>query len=402
MYMETGEGVDRLTTSGRILRYIFRRQPVSRSEIARHLGLSPAMVTTVISSLIENNIINELEKSPDKESKASGRKRLMLGIRADAKYSIGVEIGIEHFRFCITDLSGNVLIQFSYVPTREQIINVNISIEQGVLKLIEDTGVPRDRVAGIGVALPGHLDPLDGHMVTLSSNWVNFNAHALEETLHMGVAAENNVRSMAYQKYLFDYKTCPENFVFIHVGAGIFCANFTAGQLTQGSYISGEIGHTISNPDGPRCECGKSGCLQTYASESWILQKIRTLYRTAPHSLLHGLVSSEDDITLETALAAYSLGDEIVTHIFHDAVRYLGIAIANISIIMNPQKLYLHSRMFQHTLLRDELQRYIESQLTFLDKHCTEEINILDFDSSRAAAGAAALAIDRLFIYRQP
>ena len=48
MYMETGEGVDRLTTSGRILRYIFRRQPVSRSEIARHLGLSPAMVTTVI------------------------------------------------------------------------------------------------------------------------------------------------------------------------------------------------------------------------------------------------------------------------------------------------------------------------------------------------------------------
>lgn len=55
-----------------------------------------------------------------------------------------------------------------------------------------------------------------------------------------------------------------------------------------------------------------------------------------------------------------------------------------------------------HTLLRDELQRYIESQLTFLDKHCTEEINILDFDSSRAAAGAAALAIDRLFIYLQP
>ena len=95
MYMETGEGVDRLTTSGRILRYIFRRQPVSRSEIARHLGLSPAMVTTVISSLIENNIITELEKSLDKESKASGRKRLMLGIRADAKYSIGVEIGIR-------------------------------------------------------------------------------------------------------------------------------------------------------------------------------------------------------------------------------------------------------------------------------------------------------------------
>ena len=402
MYIETGEGFDRFTTSSRILRYIFRNQPVSRSEIAKQLGLSPAIVTTVISSLIEDNIINDLEKTAENDCKTSGRKRSLLGIRAEARYSAGVEVGMGHFRFCLTDLSGAILEQISYVPNHQQIYNVNTAIEQGVQKLINDSGVPKEQVIGVGIALPGHLDPQDGHMVTLSSNWTNFNAHALAESLGMKVAAENNVRSMAYQKYLFNYKTCPENFVFIHVGVGIFCASFTSGQLAQGSYISGEIGHTISNPEGPRCECGKNGCLQTYASESWIMQKIRILYDAAPHSLLHGLASCADDITLDTVLTAYSLGDETVTRILQEAVRYLGIAIANISIIMNPQKLYLHSCMFQHRLLRDELQRYTESQLTFLDKHCTEEINILDYDSSRAATGAAALAIDRLFICRQP
>ena len=272
MYIETGEGFDRFTTSSRILRYIFRNQPVSRSEIAKQLGLSPAMVTTVISSLIEDNIINDLEKTAENDCKTSGRKRSLLGIRAEARYSAGVEVGMGHFRFCLTDLSGAILEQISYVPNHQQIYNVNTAIEQGVQKLINDSGVPKEQVIGVGIALPGHLDPQDGHMVTLSSNWTNFNAHALAESLGMKVAAENNVRSMAYQKYLFNYKTCPENFVFIHVGVGIFCASFTSGQLAQGRYISGEIGHTISNPEGPRCECGKNGCLQTYASESWIMQ----------------------------------------------------------------------------------------------------------------------------------
>ena len=79
-------------------------------------------------------------------------------------------------------------------------------------------------------------------------------------------------------------------------------------------------------------------------------------------------------------------------------MRYLAIAAANLAIIMGTQKLYLHSRMFQSDVLRNELQAGIESQLIFIDKQYTEDIEILDFQPSRAAIGAAALAIDRLFI----
>ena len=65
---------------------------------------------------------------------------------------------------------------------------------------------------------------------------------------------------------------------------------------------------------------------------------------------------------------------------------------------MGTEKLYLHSRMFQHEILKSELKAGIESQLTFVDKQNSEDVEILEFQPARAAVGAAALAIDRLFI----
>ena len=65
---------------------------------------------------------------------------------------------------------------------------------------------------------------------------------------------------------------------------------------------------------------------------------------------------------------------------------------------MGTEKLYLHSRMFQHEILKSELKAGIESQLTFVDKQNSEDVEILEFHPARAAVGDAALAIDRLFI----
>ena len=97
-------------------------------------------------------------------------------------------------------------------------------------------------------------------------------------------------------------------------------------------------------------------------------------------------------------LTAYQLGDTLVIQELREAVRYLAVAAANLAIIMGTEKLCLHSRMFQHEILKSELKAGIESQLTFVDKQNSEDVEILEFHPARAAVGAAALAIDRLFI----
>ena len=389
-----------LSNHARVLRYVFRNQPVSRSEIVQDLNLPRSMVTGITASLIEQDVVRELGKADTPEDGALGRRRLLIGIRPDARFAVGVEIAARHFFFCLTDLEGHVLEEMSCEPTQDQIRQVNDAVYDGVRSLLARRPELADRVAGVGIALPGHLNAQTGGMVSHSSQWEAFNLHALAQKLGCPVTAENNVRAMAYGQYLFAPQSCPENFVFLHVGAGIVCADFKNGMLTSGSYISGEIGHTISNPDGQRCECGKVGCLKTYASEAWIIKKARVIYNAAPHSALRSLAERPEDITLQTVLDACQLGDTLVIRELRDAVRFLSIAAANLAIIMGTEKLYLHSRIFQSDILRSELKASIESQLTFVDKKYAEDVEILEYEPTRAAVGAAALAIDRLFISR--
>ena len=203
---------------------------------------------------------------------------------------------------------------------------------------------------------------------------------------------------MAYEKYLFDSRNCPEDFALLHAGAGIFCAAFRSGILSEGGYTSGEIGHTIVNPNGLRCECGKAGCLQTYTSESWLLRKARSAYQAFPNSVFHRIADSEDKLTLDHLLYAYQLGEPFAIQELREALYYLSIAAANSAIVLGVPKMYLNSRMFQNEMLRQEFLSFIEAQLSFVNNVCDQDIEILPFKSSRAAVGAAALAIDRLFI----
>lgn len=392
------QGLWQLSNNARILRHIIRYQPISRSQIAEELGCPSSLVTGATAALIQQGVVRQLGKAEKAEGGAPGRRRLALGIQPDAAYGIGVEIGTRHFRFCLTDLAGTVVRELCYAPSSAQISNVNQSILLGVRELMELDLVPAGKVVGVGVALPGHLNTQSGDMVTHSSLWRDFNVGVLENGLGLRVTAENNVRTMAYEKYLFDCPNCPEDFALLHVGAGIFCAAFRSGTLMEGGYTSGEIGHTILNPNGLRCECGKVGCLQTWASESWLLKKARLAYQAIPSSILRTLASDESEITLETLLQAYQMGDPFVVDELREALRYLSIAAANSAIVMGVQKLFLNSRMFQNELLRREFLSLLEAQLSFIDNVCDQDIEILPFQSSRAAVGASALAIDRLFI----
>lgn len=396
--MEIQSNPKQLSNYSRVLRYIFRKQPVSRSEIASELNLPRSLITAITGTLLSRNIIKELGKAEITNDKLLGRRKLLIGICAQARFCIGVEISVHHFHFCITDLSGQVYEEIHYLPTREQIKNVNQSIITGVRQLLATCSVDHNLILGVGIAIPGHVNLVTGGVVSHSSLWENFCLSTLIQALNLEITVENNVRAMAYEKFLFDIQNCPEDFALLHVSSGIVCAHFLGGILTEGGYISGEIGHTISNPQGHRCECGKIGCLQTYASETWIIKKAQNIWQYSSETLLRHLVDSYEHITIETVLQAYKLGDPLVMKEIREALLYLGIAIANIMIILGAKKLFLHSQIFQSEPLYQELKQIVEEQLAFIGLQDFENVTILDFAPSRAAIGAAALAIDRLFI----
>ncbi len=114
-----------------------------------------------------------------------------------------------------------------------------------------------------------------------------------------------------FAERLFTFNGTDDNFIFFHVGRGMFCSYMYNGELyPKDNFLVGEIGHIVAHPDEELCECGKRGCLETYGSEAWIIKKSNILFENSKTTYLRQLVIDKNKIIIETILKAYSLYDE--------------------------------------------------------------------------------------------
>lgn len=378
----------------RILECIYRNPSISRTGIATLTGITPATTTLIVTELLNENII--YESGLEESESSSGRKRIALNIRPNYGYVIGLEFNLKALTVCLTTLTGKTIYTRTtpYDPSMNETITDSI-IEHIQLAIAQST-IDESHFLGIGIAIPGHLHKNGISMVSNSNHWKHFNADKIRAAFSIPVYFENNVRCMALSSYLFHPENTPKSFALFHVGLGMFCANITQGRLFIGhTHVSGEIGHTIVNPTGLRCECGKQGCLQTVASERWILESVRQLYLLDTSEILRHLVSSAEEITLKTIASAYMLGDEAVIAILSNALKYLGISISNIAILMNPEKIFLHGELFSYAPIHSELLNIINHQLAFVENDYVKSIDILSYSKDDGAIGGAALAITK-------
>ncbi len=382
----------------RILESIFRNPAISRTEIAALTGITPATTTQTIARLMEEGVVQELgEDSSD--ASGAGRKRISLGIVPDYRYALGIEFNQTCLCTLITDLCGTVIYEHKlpYEPALRKHITEIILAE--IADALRSAALTQEQLVGIGIAVPGHMDEAASRVISNHNVWQRFDASLIRAHYKLPIVLENNARCMALARYLFHPAQTPDSFALFHVGLGMFCANLVDGNLFLGNtYVSGEIGHTIVNPNGVRCECGKQGCLQTIASERWLIQNVRKLYELNASPLLRLLADTPDDISIDTIANAYDLGDEAVTVYVTNAMRYLGIATSNIAILMNPEKIFLHGKLFAYPNIRKELLDVFRNQLSFVGSDTAGNIEILPCSAADGAIGGCALAILESFL----
>lgn len=381
-----------------ILEYIFRNAPVARSTIAKQTQITPATVTSISGNFIQEGIIQEVGAEDNTTDCSPGRRKILLDIVPDRVYAIGVEFTSRHIRFSVCNLRGVAVLQSSFSAKETDNGNITDFITEKVKAILEENPSFASSVIGIGIAVPGHMDTHQDKVITNSSLCPQFSGEVLRKRLNIPIICENNVRCMAFGRYLFDASS-PDTFAYFHVGAGMFCALIENSKLFQGTnYYAGEIGHTIVNPNGKKCECGKYGCLQTYCSETWLLKYCRLLYESNADTILPSLKPCADDLTVEDISNAFSLGDTLVGNYISTALKYLGITVSNLAIITNPNKIYLHGNLFSNTEIKEELMDYITQQLLFVDDPSDQTVQILDYDTYAGALGAAAYAIKHFYI----
>jgi glucokinase len=222
-------------------------------------------------------------------------------------------------------------------------------------------------IAALGVGVPGLVDPGRGESVfSPNLRWRNVPiAEELSQRLKVPVYIDNDVRAGALGELSHGKARGCRDFVYLAIGTGIGSGVYIDGRLLQGpKWSAGEVGHMILWPEGPVCSCGTRGCLEALASASAIAREARKALASCPESILMEWSGGEIERidALQVALADQA-GDTLATRVMDNALRWLGIGVANLVNIFNPELVVLGGGV---SMMGERMLRAVENQVSSL------------------------------------
>lgn len=362
-----------------ILNLLRREGAISRAEIAAITGLSPAAVTFVVSDLLTENILVEGEASVG----APGRRPIPININYAGRLVVGFKLMVGAIECVLTDLATTPLVTKQVAVPDQSPQSVVDACAAAVKQLLTDRDAPIGaQLSGIGIAVPGVID---NGVCRLSHRfaWTDVPIAAmLADLVNVPVWADDDTNAFALAQQLFGLGRHHRTVGALAIGAGISCAVVVDGAVHHGaSGAAGKMGHSIYDPNGPLCECGRHGCLQTFFSEPGLVKRWREA---------KGL---SRDVDRYDMLEAAKAGDETAVNLLREAGEGIGRFLGGFCNIIDPEVIvgggeavsfgdYLFEPM------RNALGRYA----MWAPPPITP-----DWADDSWARGAAALATQRLF-----
>jgi predicted NBD/HSP70 family sugar kinase len=256
-----------------ILQHLFAEGPASRADLARATGLTRVTVSDLVGGLIADGLLGEL--GAPAESKV-GKPPTLVGLLADAAHIVALDLSPDD------RMTGAVIDLFGRVKARVEVPREHASGEEAVslaVDLAERLRKSVDRpVLGIGVGTPGVVD---GRGVVLDAHnlkWAGVDLTGIiRRRLDVPVYVANDANTAVLGEYTFGGTTAAD-LMLVRIGTGVGAGLVVGGALVQGhGWAAGEIGHVVIDPSGPRCACGRNGCLETIVAVPQLRRGARSL-----------------------------------------------------------------------------------------------------------------------------
>ena len=259
---------------------------------------------------------------------------------------IGIDVGGTNVKIALVNDEGKILYSNS-VPTRAEMgyeYTVN-NIKQAIYDLLKETKLEPKDIQGIGFGFPGQVDYKAG-IVRNAPNipgWVEIPiAKIFEDEFHIPTRVDNDVRCAALGELNYGAGKGCENLICITVGTGIGSGLVVNGRLVRGaSNAAGEIGHIkLQMNGGPICGCGDTGCLEAFASGPAIVALAEDYIRGGKSTKFRELANGAP-ITPYIVCEATKAGDPVAQRIFTIVGEYIGIGLASVVNLLNPEKIII-------------------------------------------------------------
>jgi len=377
-----------------ILRVIRQHSPISRSEIVEMTNLTAATVSRITGKLINCGLVKETGYGVS----SGGRKPVLLELDLDSVLTVGIDIEIDEITGIVIDLAGKVLSKDrSSIKGKMEQDYILKQVRLIIGKLLENNDF-KQKIIGIGIGMHGLVDYTHGISIYPPAfGWENVQVVDLvQKEFDLPVILENNVRALTFAEYWFGAAKKFNNFICLKVGAGIGSAVFIDGHLYRGgSNAAGEIGHNMVDENGLICTCGKYGCLESMASIPALVKRtLKALEQGAVSDILQEKLPALNE---KHIFLAAEQGDPLAREILEETGSYLGIGVASIVNILNPEAVIICGEIITagEIVLRSLRSTVSNRALAYPVKHL--EIIKSDLGKDGVAIGAAVLIMESIF-----
>ena len=367
---ETREHNERL-----VLTTIYDAGRISRADVARVTGLTRTTVSDVMDGLIAAGLCSEVGRGPS----TGGKAPILLEVPEAARLLVGVDLGDRVFTAATVNLRGEIIDRVD-VPSEDADGDEALSLALDLIGQV--IGAATGPILGIGIGAPGLVDRSDGIVIqAVKRDWRQLPLGSIvAERFGLPVHVANDSQAAGLAEHVFG-SVRGVNLITVKVGQGIGVGLVLNGELFEGDgFGAGEIGHTVVDPAGEMCRCGRQGCLETVASTRAVLRKLAAI--------------CGHPVTLDEALRSFHSGDPQTHDVVVQAGRNLGAALAGVIGLLHVRRIVLAGTMaaFGEPWLEAVASAAAGRALAALSQDTTFEIGRME---DIVVLGASALLMTR-------
>lgn len=316
------------------------------------------------------------------------------------RYAIAIDIGGTNVKSGVLSEGGEIVArQRALTEEREGGDQLMAKLIDLATALIEQAGVPKEQIVGIGVGTPGL--PKDGVITSCPGKipgWEGMEVCAkLEEATGLPGVMDNDVKVIAMGEGWMGAAKGERNFVSLALGTGVGGGIIIDGKIYQGEHgVSARLGHMVVDPNGPLCMCGNRGCLEAFCSGPAIASCAIDHVKRGCETVMLELAGDINRIEAKTVFDAATQGDAIALDVMQRTARHLATAVLTLMHSLNPKCVVIGGGVAAAGdvllgPLRETVERY-----AWLGPGETVDIRVSTLGDDAGVFGGAALAFAEL------
>ena len=255
---------------------------------------------------------------------------------------IGIDVRLNRTTIAVVDQRGNILATDSFLTTDYPDVNNFLTVLSERIILIAEANGGFENIRSVGISAPSsnYLTGCIENAANMPWKGVIPLAAMLRDRIGLAVALGNDAHITALGEHVYGAAHGMQNFIVVSFGhGGLGSCIFSNGLPYLGTCGSaGEMGHACIEDGGRPCGCGRRGCLESYVFDRGIAQTAKELIEASTEP---SMISSLDDLTPAAIALCCEKGDELAKEVFRKTGDYLGLGLANVASILDPEAIIL-------------------------------------------------------------